>query len=106
MRREGTKCDAGESAGDAAGDSGHPAAPLREAYLPLHVRALHVRVVLSYSRASRTKFLTLPQEVVDPVRRATQRYREARARLEKEGDTGLRGCRKVVACALVVHLFD
>ena len=51
--------------------------------------ALHVRVVLSYSRASRTKFLTLPQEVVEPVRQATQRYREARARLEKEGEAGL-----------------
>ena len=51
--------------------------------------ALHVRAVLSYSRSSRTRFLTLPQEVVEPVRQATQRYREARARLEAEGETGL-----------------
>ncbi|MDA8318110.1 MAG: hypothetical protein M0010_23520 [Actinomycetota bacterium] len=52
-------------------------------------QSLHVRVVLSYSRASRTEFLTLPEEVVEPVRQATQRYREARARLEKQGETGL-----------------
>ena len=51
--------------------------------------ALHVRAVLSYSRASQTRFLTLPEEVVEPVRQATQRYREARARLEAEGETGL-----------------
>jgi len=51
--------------------------------------ALHVRAVLSYSRSSRTRFLTLPQEVVEPVRQGTQRYREARARLEEEGETGL-----------------
>lgn len=51
--------------------------------------ALHVRAVLSYSRASRTRFLTLPDEVVEPVRQATERYRQARARLEAEGDSGL-----------------
>ena len=51
--------------------------------------ALHTRAVLSYSRASRTRFLTLPQEVVGPVRQADQRYREARASLEAEGEAGL-----------------
>ncbi|MEX6430895.1 DUF6788 family protein [Ferrimicrobium acidiphilum] len=51
--------------------------------------ALHVRTVLSYSKASRTRFLTLPQEMVEPVRQATQRYREARARLEAQGEAGL-----------------
>lgn len=52
-------------------------------------QALHVRAVLSYSRVSQTRFLTLPTEVVEAVRQATQRYREARARLEAQGEAGL-----------------
>jgi hypothetical protein len=50
---------------------------------------LHERVVLSYSEASRTRFVTLPEEMIEPVRRATERYRRARARLEAEGNAGL-----------------
>jgi hypothetical protein len=38
MRREGAKRYAGEGAGDAAGDGGHPPTPLREAELPLRGR--------------------------------------------------------------------
>lgn len=51
--------------------------------------ALHERVVLSYSEASRTRFLTLPEEIIDAVRLATARYREERARLEAKGNAGL-----------------
>jgi len=50
---------------------------------------LHERVVLSYSEASRTRFLTLPEEIIDAVRLATARYRNKRARLEAEGNAGL-----------------
>jgi len=51
---------------------------------------LHERVVLSYSEASRTRFVSLPEEMVEPVRQATARYRQARARVEAEGNEGLR----------------
>ena len=51
---------------------------------------LHERVVLSYSEASRTRFVSLPEEMVEPVRLATARYRQARARVEAEGNEGLR----------------
>jgi hypothetical protein len=50
---------------------------------------LHERVVLSYSEASRTRFLTLPEEIIEAVRLATARYRNERARLEAEGNAGL-----------------
>ena len=50
---------------------------------------LHKRVVLSYSEASKTRFLTLPEELVEPVRQATGRYRAARTRLEEEANDGL-----------------
>ena len=50
---------------------------------------LHERVVLSYSEESRTRSLTLPAELIEPVRRATARYRQARARLETEANAGL-----------------
>jgi hypothetical protein len=50
---------------------------------------LHERVVLSYSEASKTRFLTLPEDLVEPVRRATGRYRRARTRLEQEANAGL-----------------
>jgi Family of unknown function (DUF6788) len=50
---------------------------------------LHERVVLSYSEASRTRFVTLPEETIEPVRRARERYRRARARLEREANAGL-----------------
>lgn len=51
--------------------------------------ALHERVVLSFSEASRTRLLTLPADLVEPVRQATARYRRARARLETEANAGL-----------------
>ena len=51
--------------------------------------ALHERVVLSYSEASRTRFLALPEELIEPVRLATGRYRRARTRLEQEANAGL-----------------
>ena len=51
--------------------------------------SLHERVVLSYSEASRTRFLTLPEALIEPVRAATARYREERARLEAKGNAGL-----------------
>lgn len=50
---------------------------------------LHERVVFSYSEASRTRFLTLPEEIIDAVRLATARYRNKRACLEAEGNAGL-----------------
>lgn len=50
---------------------------------------LHERVVLSYSEASRTRFVTLPEELVEPVRLATGRYRRARTRLEEQANAGL-----------------
>jgi hypothetical protein len=49
----------------------------------------HPSTVLSYSEESRTKFLTLPAAEVEPVRRATARYRAAKARLEAQGNAGL-----------------
>ena len=86
------RCRAG--AKDAAGDRRYPPAPVREAELPLHKdgEVLHERVVLSYFEASRTRFVTLPKEVVEPVRLATEqaRYRRARTRLETEGNSGLK----------------
>lgn len=51
--------------------------------------ALHERVVLSYSEASRTRFLTLPEAMIEPVRLATARYREERSHLEAKGNAGL-----------------
>lgn len=75
---------------DAQRDGRHPPAPLREAELPVSDgEQLHERVVLSYSEASRTRFLALPEELIEPVRRATGRYRRARARLEEEANAGL-----------------
>ncbi|MGH3184330.1 MAG: DUF6788 family protein [Streptosporangiaceae bacterium] len=50
---------------------------------------LHERVVISYSEASRTRLVTLPAELVEPVRQATARYRQARTRLETEANAGL-----------------
>lgn len=50
---------------------------------------LHEQVVLSYSLASRARSVTLPEELIEPVRAATARYRQARLRLEAEGNAGL-----------------
>jgi len=51
--------------------------------------ALHEQVILSYSQESRARSVTLPSELIKPVRQATQRYREARQRLEAEGTASL-----------------
>ena len=51
--------------------------------------ALHDEVVLTYSLASRARSVTLPEELIEPVRAATQHYRQARQRLEAEGNAGL-----------------
>ena len=50
---------------------------------------LHEQVILSYSLESRARSVTLPQELVDPVRAATNRYRSARQQLEAQGNAGL-----------------
>ena len=51
--------------------------------------ALHEQVLLSYSLASRARSVSLPEELIEPVRAATARYRAARQRLEAEGNVGL-----------------
>lgn len=51
--------------------------------------ALHEEVVLSYSWHSRARSVRLPQELIEPVRAATARYREARETLEAQGNAGL-----------------
>jgi hypothetical protein len=51
--------------------------------------ALHEQVILSYSLESRARSVTLPEELVEPVRQATQRYRQERQRLEAQGNAGL-----------------
>ena len=51
--------------------------------------ALHEEVLLSYSEASRARSVRIPEELVEEVRQATQRYREAKSRLEAEGNAGL-----------------
>jgi len=49
----------------------------------------HETPALSYSEAGKTRILTLPLELVPAVRAAVQRYQNARAALEKQGNTGL-----------------
>lgn len=50
---------------------------------------LHESVVLSYSVASRTKFVMLREGEVEAVRAATERFRAAKARLEEAAEQGL-----------------
>ncbi|MHB1929750.1 MAG: DUF6788 family protein [Acidimicrobiales bacterium] len=50
---------------------------------------LHVERILTYWAASRARSLRLPEELVEPVRAATQRYRQARQELEERGNQGL-----------------
>ncbi|MCA1700300.1 MAG: hypothetical protein LC790_15925 [Actinobacteria bacterium] len=57
---------------------------------------LHEQVILSYSLESRARSVTLPEELVEPVRAATDRYRSARHQLEATGNAGLE--------ALIGHL--
>lgn len=50
---------------------------------------LHEEVVLSYSSQSRARSVRLPAELIEPVRAATARYRQARETLEAQGNAGL-----------------
>jgi len=50
----------------------------------------HETPALSFSQAGKTRILTLPQDLVPPVRAAVQRYQRARTALEKQGNSGLR----------------
>jgi hypothetical protein len=50
---------------------------------------LHEQVILTYSKESRSRSVTLPGELIDPVRKATARYRKARQKLEAEANSGL-----------------
>lgn len=52
-------------------------------------QALHETTVLSYSEAGRTRTLMLDPAELAAVRRAVQRYRQARAKLDAEADAGL-----------------
>ncbi|MGH9074438.1 MAG: DUF6788 family protein [Acidimicrobiales bacterium] len=51
--------------------------------------ALHESVVLSYSIASRTKFVMLRADEVEQVRAATKAFRATKAELEARADKGL-----------------
>lgn len=51
--------------------------------------ALHESFVLSYSDRGRTRFLMLPPGQVEAVRRATDRYRAQKAKVEELGNQGL-----------------
>lgn len=50
---------------------------------------LHQSVVLSYSVASKTKFVMLRPDEVEAVRAATERFRAAKASLEAAAEEGL-----------------
>ena len=50
---------------------------------------LHQSTVLSYKEGGKTKHLMLPAAEVESARKATQRFRAARARVEEEGNAGL-----------------
>lgn len=52
-------------------------------------QALHETTALSYSEAGRTRTLMLDPAQLAAVRRAVERYRQARAKLEAEADAGL-----------------
>ncbi len=48
----------------------------------------HPSTVLSYKESGKTKFLMLPTAEVEPVRRATERFRAAKAQLDARGNSG------------------
>lgn len=50
---------------------------------------LHESTLLSYKEAGKTKHLMLPAAEVEPVRKATERFRAAAATVRAEGDAGL-----------------
>jgi len=49
----------------------------------------HETPALSYSQNGKTRILTLPSDLVPSVKAAVERYHQARAALEKQGNTGL-----------------
>jgi hypothetical protein len=49
----------------------------------------HESTVLSYKEGGKTKFLMLPAAEVESVRKATERFRSAKVRLEAQGNAGL-----------------
>jgi hypothetical protein len=51
--------------------------------------SLHETVVLSYSEAGHTRFVTLPADEVKAVRSAVERYRAAKSKVEEQGNAGL-----------------
>jgi hypothetical protein len=51
--------------------------------------ASHESTVLSYKASGKTKLVMLPADEVEHVRRATDRFRAARARLDAKGNLGL-----------------
>ncbi|MGH9028625.1 MAG: DUF6788 family protein [Acidimicrobiales bacterium] len=50
---------------------------------------LHEQVILTYSKQSRARSVSLPKELIRPVTQATARYRTARQKLEAEANAGL-----------------
>ena len=50
---------------------------------------LHDSTVLSYKEGGKTKHLMLPPLEVEAVRKATERFKAARTRLEEQGSAGL-----------------
>ena len=57
---------------------------------PCHKGQPHQTPALSFSQGGKTRILTLPPQLLPTVRAAVQRYQQARAALEKQGNTGLR----------------
>lgn len=51
--------------------------------------ALHESVVLSYSKASRTRFVMLEAEEIESVRQATERFKAAKAALDQQAEAEL-----------------
>jgi hypothetical protein len=50
---------------------------------------LHESTLLSYKQGGKTKHLMLPAVEVEPLRRATERFKAAKSRVEAEGNAGL-----------------
>lgn len=55
--------------------------------------------MLSYSQGGRTRFLMLPPHTLAAVRRATERYRTEKARLEERADQGIAELATTLAAA-------
>jgi hypothetical protein len=52
-------------------------------------KQLHESTVLSYSEGGRNRTVMLAPDEIEKVRAAVERYRDARAKLENEGNAGL-----------------